>query len=117
MTTDNSLPAAGDGDSPSEGINVPGLVSILVFYLAVLGVGVWASWRQRKITKAEGKSVADEEDVLLAGRNIGLFVGLLTMGGKEIRHTARPAQSHNAQLIRTFYPHDSIELMYFLYLL
>ena len=55
-----------------------GLVSIIVFYLVVLGIGIWAGWKQRK-----EKSQDDQETVMLAGRNIGLFVGVLTMGGKK----------------------------------
>ncbi|CAL4106009.1 unnamed protein product, partial [Meganyctiphanes norvegica] len=53
-------------------VNVPGLVSIIVFYLAILGVGLWAAWRRR----GQG-GTADE--VMLAGRDIGAFVGVLTM--------------------------------------
>jgi len=55
------------------GIDVLGLVSIIIFYIAVLGVGIWASWRTRKQEQ-------NQEQVMLAGRDIGLFVGMLTMG-------------------------------------
>jgi len=59
-----------------ESINVLGLVSIIVFYLIVLAIGVWAGWNQkRKQTQAD-----DQESVMLAGRNIGFFVGVMTMG-------------------------------------
>ena len=58
-------------------INVPGLVSIIVFYLIVLFIGIWAGWKQRK-----SQMTSDQETVMLAGRNIGLFVGVLTMGGR-----------------------------------
>jgi len=58
-------------------INVPGLVSIIVFYLIVLFIGIWAGWKQRK-----SQVTSDQETVMLAGRNIGLFVGVLTMGGR-----------------------------------
>ena len=68
--------------SPSTPINVWGLVSIVVFYLIVLLIGLWAGWRQRKIAKQQGRSAVDQEEVMLAGRDIGLFVGILTMGGK-----------------------------------
>ena len=66
-----------EGDDTSS-INVWGLVSIIVFYLVVLFIGIWAGWKQRK-----GQSQTDQETVMLAGRNIGLFVGVLTMGGKN----------------------------------
>ena len=62
-----------------DSINVLGLVSIIVFYLIVLAIGVWAGWNQkRKQTQAD-----DQETVMLAGRNIGLLVGVMTMGGKS----------------------------------
>lgn len=61
----------------SNELNVSGLVSIIVFYLVVLAVGVWAGWKQRR--ENAGKET-DQEEVMLAGRNIGLFVGVLTMG-------------------------------------
>lgn len=56
-------------------INVAGVVSISLFYLLILGVGIWAG---RK--KEEGND--SEEEVMLAGRSIGLFVGIFTMTGK-----------------------------------
>ena len=65
----------------SEGINVAGLISIIVFYLVVLLIGLWAGWRQRKVAKQQGRSSNDQEEVMLAGRDIGLFVGIMTMGG------------------------------------
>ena len=66
-----------DSDNEEEvAINVPGLVSIIVFYLIVLFIGIWAGWKQRK-----SQVTSDQETVMLAGRNIGLFVGVLTMGG------------------------------------
>ena len=61
-----------------DSVNVWGLVSIIVFYLVVLFIGIWAGWKQRKT-----QTQTDQETVMLAGRNIGLFVGVLTMGGKS----------------------------------
>ena len=52
-------------------INIVGLVAIIVFYLLILFVGLWAA-RRRK----EG-----EEEAMLAGRSIGIFVGTFTMTG------------------------------------
>ncbi|EFX66306.1 hypothetical protein DAPPUDRAFT_302757 [Daphnia pulex] len=55
-------------------INVPGLVSIVTFYILILAVGIWAGWKNR------GKgSQGGTEQVMLAGRDIGTFVGILTM--------------------------------------
>jgi high affinity choline transporter 7 len=60
-------------------INVPGLVSIVTFYLLILVVGIWAGWKNR------GKgSQGGTEQVMLAGRDMGTFVGILTMTGKDI---------------------------------
>ena len=69
-------------ENSSEGVNVVGLVSIVIFYLAVLLIGLWAGWRQRRIAKQQGRNSTDQEEVMLAGRDIGLFVGILTMGGR-----------------------------------
>lgn len=55
--------------------NVSGVISIVLFYLLILGVGIWAA---RK--KQAGND--SEEEVMLAGRSIGLFVGIFTMTGK-----------------------------------
>lgn len=55
-------------------INISGVISIVLFYLLILGVGIWAA---RK--KQAGND--SEEEVMLAGRSIGLFVGIFTMTG------------------------------------
>ena len=60
-----------------DGVNVVGLVSIVLFYAIVLAIGIWAGWQQRK-----AGAKANQETVMLAGRNLGLFVGILTMGGR-----------------------------------
>ncbi|XP_075162329.1 choline transporter [Haematobia irritans] len=67
-------------------INIAGVVSIVLFYLLILVVGIWAG---RK--KESGND--SEEEVMLAGRSIGLFVGIFTMtatwvGGGYINGTA-----------------------------
>ncbi|KAK2160482.1 hypothetical protein LSH36_132g01017 [Paralvinella palmiformis] len=51
-----------------------GLAAIVIFYLLILGVGLWAA-RKAKHTGTSPES----EDVMLAGRNIGLIVGIFTM--------------------------------------
>jgi len=52
-----------------------GIIAIIVFYLLILLVGLWAA---RK-SKSNG---SDSEEVMLAGRNIGLLVGVFTMTGR-----------------------------------
>ncbi len=55
-------------------INIGGIVAIVIFYLLILVVGIWAA-------KKKGSGSESEEEVMLAGRNIGLFVGIFTMTG------------------------------------
>jgi high affinity choline transporter 7 len=63
----------------------PGLVAVFVLYVAVFLVGVWAGRQAEEAHSAE--------ELLLAGRNLPLWVGLLTMtatwvGGGYINGTA-----------------------------
>lgn len=53
-------------------INIPGLAAIIVFYMVILGIGLYAAWKRR----GQGDST---DEVMLAGRSIGNFVGILTM--------------------------------------
>lgn len=62
-------------------INIAGIISIILFYILILAVGIWAG---RK--KESGND--SEEEVMLAGRNIGLFVGIFTMTGNRTRPLA-----------------------------
>nr|XP_043884747.1 high affinity choline transporter 1-like [Solea senegalensis]XP_043884748.1 high affinity choline transporter 1-like [Solea senegalensis] len=58
-------------------LNVPGLVVMAVFYLVILGTGIWASMRSKKAEKnCMGNGM---EITLLAGRNINLLVGIFTL--------------------------------------
>ncbi|XP_071476964.1 high-affinity choline transporter 1-like [Diadema antillarum] len=62
-----------------------GVVAIVIFYLLILAVGLWAA--------RKGKGSSDTEDVMVAGRNIGVAVGIFTMtatwvGGGYINGTA-----------------------------
>lgn len=58
---------------------IGGLVSIIIFYVLILGVGIWAGRKQKSTEKNP-----DTEEVMLAGRNIGLIVGIFTMTGKRL---------------------------------
>ncbi|XP_041362801.1 high-affinity choline transporter 1-like [Gigantopelta aegis] len=69
-------------------VHIAGIAAIVVFYLIILGVGLWAA-RKAKQTG----STASSEDVMLAGRNIGAVIGIFTMtatwvGGAYINGTA-----------------------------
>ena len=55
-------------------VNWGGVAGIIVFYLLILGVGLWAA--------RKSKGSTDPEETMLAGRNIGIFVGIFTMTGR-----------------------------------
>lgn len=58
-------------------LNVPGVVAMVLFYILILGTGVWASRKSRRV---ERKSTGDRTEVVLLGdRNISLVVGIFTM--------------------------------------
>ncbi|MEZ4319796.1 MAG: sodium:solute symporter family protein [Myxococcota bacterium] len=72
------------------GIYWPGLVAVLVLYAAVFALGVWAG--------NQSKGDKSSEELLLAGRSIPLWIGLLTMtatwvGGGYINGTASTTYS------------------------
>lgn len=63
-------------------LNVPGLIVMAVFYLVILGTGIWASLRSRK---EEKKCTGDGMEItLLAGRKISLLVGIFTLTGNHL---------------------------------
>ncbi|XP_062391050.1 high affinity choline transporter 1-like [Sardina pilchardus] len=71
-------------------IHAEGLVAIVIFYLLILGVGIWAAWKNKN---AGGEGVDQSETIMVGGRDIGLFVGGFTMtatwvGGGYINGTA-----------------------------
>lgn len=59
-------------------VNVAGLIAVIVFYILILAVGIIAGRKSKK--SADGST--DSEEVMVAGRNIGLFVGVFTMTGE-----------------------------------
>ena len=65
-------------------INVPGLISIILFYLLILAIGVVAAWKKNKNTKQAQTTEEETNEVILAGRNIGMFVGCFTMTGRKL---------------------------------
>ncbi|CAF1332758.1 unnamed protein product [Rotaria magnacalcarata] len=69
-------------------VHLGGLASVVVFYVLILLVGIWAGRKQKSSEKSP-----DTEEIMLAGRNIGLLVGIFTMtatwvGGAYINGTA-----------------------------
>uniref|UniRef100_A0AAY4BM02 High affinity choline transporter 1 n=1 Tax=Denticeps clupeoides TaxID=299321 RepID=A0AAY4BM02_9TELE len=72
-------------------IHVEGLVAIVIFYLLILLVGIWAAWKNKNSGVEEGTDRS--ETIMVGGRDIGLFVGGFTMtatwvGGGYINGTA-----------------------------
>jgi high affinity choline transporter 7 len=57
-------------------IHVLGVAAIVFFYVLILAVGIWAG------RKSKGQT--NSEEVMLAGRNIGLIVGVFTMTGELV---------------------------------
>ncbi|XP_037624672.1 high affinity choline transporter 1-like [Sebastes umbrosus] len=83
-------------------VNVPGLVAVVVFYIVILVIGIWAS---RKSKKVEKTCVGTKSEVtIVGGRNISVLVGVFTMtatwvGGGYIMGTAEAVYSPSQGLI------------------
>ncbi|XP_068184068.1 high-affinity choline transporter 1-like [Antennarius striatus] len=58
-------------------VNVPGVIVMVVFYLLVLGTGIWASFKSKRKQKESGAT--GMEMVLLGNRSINWVVGIFTM--------------------------------------
>ncbi|KAM9357029.1 high-affinity choline transporter 1-like [Symphorus nematophorus] len=58
-------------------LNIPGLVVMVLFYLLVLGTGIWASMKSKRL---QDSSQGDRMEITLLGnRGINLAVGVFTM--------------------------------------
>lgn len=62
------------------GIHVEGLVAIVIFYVLILFVGIWAAWKNK--ASGDKESMDRSENIMVGGRDIGLFVGVFTMTGE-----------------------------------
>lgn len=62
------------------GIHVEGLVAIVIFYVLILVVGIWAAWKNK--ASGDNESLDRSENIMVGGRDIGLFVGVFTMTGE-----------------------------------
>ena len=60
--------------SNSTTMNIPGLVAVIVFYAAILAIGVFYG---KKTSKAKSR-----EAVLVADRSLGIFVSFFTITGE-----------------------------------
>ena len=62
-------------------VNWLGLASIGVFYMSVLGTGIWAS---RKSKREERKCTGNLSEVaMVGGRNLNIWVSIFTMTGRK----------------------------------
>ncbi len=57
-------------------LHVPGLVGVVLFYLLILGVGILAAWKTKTLTSN------NKDDYMVAGRNMGLGLGTVTLTGQ-----------------------------------
>ncbi|XP_041853383.1 high-affinity choline transporter 1-like [Melanotaenia boesemani] len=83
-------------------VDVPGLVSVIVFYIFILVIGVWGSKKSKKVEKT--CSGSKSEVSIVGGRNINVLVGIFTMtatwvGGGYIMGTAEAVYSPTQGLI------------------
>ncbi|KAM4729174.1 high-affinity choline transporter 1-like [Anableps anableps] len=88
-------------------LNIPGVAVMMVFYLLVLGIGIWASVKSKKEAK---KGRGDKTEMALLGnRGINLAVGIFTMtatwvGGGFIVGTAEAVYNPSMGLIWAVMP-------------
>ncbi|XP_030295835.1 high-affinity choline transporter 1-like isoform X2 [Sparus aurata] len=88
-------------------VNWPGLASIGVFYLIVLGTGIWAS---RKSKREEKKCTGNRSEVaMVGGRNLNIWVSIFTMaatwvGGGYILGCAEVLYDPTKGLVWAFAP-------------
>lgn len=59
-------------------LNIPGLISLSVFFTLTLAIGIWASWKSKKDQRNRNPT----EMAIVGGRNINVFIGLFTATGK-----------------------------------
>ncbi|XP_076015612.1 high-affinity choline transporter 1-like [Genypterus blacodes] len=58
-------------------LNIPGVVMMVLFYLLVLGTGIWASKKSKRVESSS--SGGRTEMILLGNRGINLVLGIFTM--------------------------------------
>ncbi len=64
-----------DGLAFQSSLHVPGLVGVVLFYLLILAVGILAAWKTKTLTSN------NRDDYMVAGRNMGLGLGTVTLTG------------------------------------
>ncbi|XP_076162183.1 high-affinity choline transporter 1 isoform X2 [Ptiloglossa arizonensis] len=81
------IPGEDKSKGPTMGVYVLGVVGVIVFYVAVLGVGIWAAVVKEK------KSQQGQDAMMLANRGLGPLLGVFTLiatwvGGAYVNGTA-----------------------------
>lgn len=66
--------------------NIPGLCMIAVFYVFVLGIGIWASVKSKK-QESSSSGGGQLETLFLANRSVGFIMGVFTMAGRYLLST------------------------------
>lgn len=61
-------------------VNIPALLMSFFFYAFVLGIGIWASIKSKKLETARTGWL---ETLFLANRSVNLFMGTFTMTGEK----------------------------------
>ncbi|XP_068446827.1 high affinity choline transporter 1-like [Clinocottus analis] len=96
-------------------LNIPGLIMMIIFYLLVLGIGIWASVKSKKMEKkTQGGRM---EFSFLANRSVSLAVGIFTMtatwvGGGFILGIAESVYDPTRGLVWALVPlHTSISFI------
>lgn len=65
-------------------VNIGGVISVALFYCLILAVGIWVGWKEKRKFKLAKSGANQSENIMLAGRDMGLFVGVLTMTGSDL---------------------------------
>ncbi len=65
-------------------VNVPGLVAVVIFYIVILVIGIWAARKSKKVEKTCAGSKS--EVTIVGGRNINVLVGVFTMTGRTFSY-------------------------------
>ena len=65
-------------------VNGGGIIALVLFYLLILGIGLFAAWKRNKNAKKATSVEEETNEVILAGRSIGGIIGCFTMTGKRL---------------------------------
>ena len=61
-------------------MQVGAIIGLAFFYLAILAIGIFASWKKRNVAGT------GSDRAIVAGRDIGLVVGVFTLTGDHIEY-------------------------------